>query len=188
MLVPEAYGFKSINGSLASRSPTFFHANDTYADGNNDVDSSLKNVRGRISLCRPRLKPGAPIPRHRLRPSRSGRPEQGPGLGRIQRHRTSARDPYFLTAPWSRCRDPASAETLGRNPRGAQSPPGHRGFDPANGQPQSWPMRLGKVYLGRLASGPAGKAITPLRSPERSTPTASLNPCRAHSKNPPRRH
>ena len=42
VVVPEAYGFKSIKWLTTVVLSNLFHANDTYADGNNDIDSPLK--------------------------------------------------------------------------------------------------------------------------------------------------
>ena len=42
MLVPEAYGFKSVKWLTRIYLSNLAHANDTYAKANNDVDSWLK--------------------------------------------------------------------------------------------------------------------------------------------------
>ena len=61
MVVPEAYGFKSIKWLTRIVLTNLYHANDTYAEGNNDVDSSLKTFAATISVPR-EFKPGEPIP------------------------------------------------------------------------------------------------------------------------------
>src|SRR3989442_13159213 len=61
MVVPEAYGFKSIKWLTHIVLTNLYHANDTYAEGNNDVDSSLKTFAATISVPRP-AKEGKSIP------------------------------------------------------------------------------------------------------------------------------
>src|SRR6202165_5290895 len=61
MVVPEAYGFKSIKWLTRITLTNLYHANDTYAEGNNDVDSSLKTFAATISVPK-EVKPGEPIP------------------------------------------------------------------------------------------------------------------------------
>src|SRR2546428_12178688 len=61
VIVPEAYGFKSIKWLTHVVLTNLYHANDTYAEGNNDVDSWLKTFAATISVPR-QVKPGEPIP------------------------------------------------------------------------------------------------------------------------------
>jgi hypothetical protein len=61
VVVPEAYGFKSIKWLTHVLLTNLFHANDTYAEGNNDVDSWLKTFAATISVPR-EVKAGQPIP------------------------------------------------------------------------------------------------------------------------------
>ena len=61
VVVPEAYGFKSIKWLTHIVLSNLFHANDTYAEGNNDVDSWLKTFAATLSFPR-QIKPGEPIP------------------------------------------------------------------------------------------------------------------------------
>ena len=61
MVVPEAYGFKSIKWLTHVVLTNLYHANDTYAEGNNDIDSSLKTFAATLSVPR-QLKPGDPVP------------------------------------------------------------------------------------------------------------------------------
>src|SRR2546421_2335514 len=61
MLVPEAYGFKSVKWLTHVVLTNLFHANDTYADGNNDVEGWLKRFAATFSVRRT-VKPREPIP------------------------------------------------------------------------------------------------------------------------------
>src|SRR5438045_1291595 len=61
VVVPEAYGFKSIKWLSQVFLSNLFHANDTYAEGNNDVDSALKTFSATISAPT-EVKPGQAIP------------------------------------------------------------------------------------------------------------------------------
>jgi len=50
IVVPEAYGFKSVKWLSHIVLTNLYHANDTYADGNNDLDSPLKTYARAISI------------------------------------------------------------------------------------------------------------------------------------------
>src|SRR5437867_12584957 len=76
-----------------------YHANDTYAEGNNDIDSWLKTFAATLSVPR-QLKPGAPIPV-------TGYAQVGlGGLSKVQISIESGaveqtdRDRSFARAPW----------------------------------------------------------------------------------------
>jgi DMSO/TMAO reductase YedYZ molybdopterin-dependent catalytic subunit len=151
MLVPEAYGFKSIKWLTRITLTNLFHANDTYAEGNNDVDSALKTFAATFPLP-PRIKPGTPIPV-------TGYAQVGvAGLAKVQVWAASNAverppgDPYFLTAPWSEAEILPPPKDWGAVP-GGRVPADTRGFDPTTGQPRSWPMRLGKIYWATLLPG-----------------------------------
>ena len=100
MVVPEAYGFKSIKWLTHVVLTNLAHANDTYAEQNNDVDSPLKTFAATLSVPT-EVKAGEPIPV-------SGYAQVGiSGLSRVQVSMESNEtprpegDPYFLTAPWT---------------------------------------------------------------------------------------
>ena len=50
MVVPEAYGFKSVKWLQQIVISNLYHANDTYANGNNDVDSRQKTWAATLSI------------------------------------------------------------------------------------------------------------------------------------------
>src|SRR2546426_2039022 len=100
VVVPEAYGFKSIKWLTRVVLTNLYHANDTYAEGNNDVDSSLKTFAATLSVPRS-VKAGESNPV-------TGHSQAGlAGLSKVQVWIQSNAvdwppgDPYFATAPWT---------------------------------------------------------------------------------------
>lgn len=51
MVVPEHYGFKSVKWLTHVVLTNLPHANDTYAEQNNDVDSPLKTFAATLAIC-----------------------------------------------------------------------------------------------------------------------------------------
>jgi DMSO/TMAO reductase YedYZ molybdopterin-dependent catalytic subunit len=154
LVVPEGYGFKSVKWLTHVVLTNLYHANDTYAGGNNDVASTLKTFAATL------LVPAAVKPNERI--PITGYVQVGVGgLSKVQVwvHPAGkdwpADDPYFTRAPWT------DAEVLPPPKRwgdldGDVVPKGTMGFD-AEGQPRTWPMRLGKVHWATLLPGlPAG--------------------------------
>jgi DMSO/TMAO reductase YedYZ molybdopterin-dependent catalytic subunit len=156
IVVPEAYGFKSIKWLTHIVLTNLYHANDTYADGNNDVDSALKTFAATLSVPR-QVKPGEPIPV-------TGYAQVGlAGLSKVQVWIQSnaverpAGDPYFETAPWTDAQVLPPPKHWGALPDG-KIPADTRGFDAATGQPRTWPMRLTKAHWAALMPGlPVGE-------------------------------
>jgi DMSO/TMAO reductase YedYZ molybdopterin-dependent catalytic subunit len=157
MVVPEGYGFKSVKWLTHVVLTNLAHANDTYAGGNNDIDSPLKTFAATLSVPS-NLKRGQRIPV-------TGYAQVGiSGLSRVQVwiHPDSnpwpADDPYFSKAPWTDAQIlPPPAKWGGDLPNGV-IPPDTLGFEATTGQPKTWPMRLGKVHWAVALPGlPAGK-------------------------------
>jgi hypothetical protein len=151
VVVPEAYGFKSIKWLTHIVLTNLYHANDTYAEGNNDVDSWLKTFAATISVPR-QARPGQPVPV-------TGYAQVGlSGLSKVQVWIQSnaverpAGDPYFATAPWIDAQILQPPRHWGALPLG-KIPAGTPGFDPATGQPHTWPMRLAKIHWAALLPG-----------------------------------
>jgi len=151
MVVPEAYGFKSIKWLTHILLTNLYHANDTYAEGNNDVDSWLKTFAATLSVP-PKVKPGQAIPV-------TGYAQVGiSGLSKVQIWIESsaaerpAGDRYFANAPWTDAKILPPPKHWGDPPDG-KIPPGTLGFDDATGQPRTWPMRLAKVHWAALLPG-----------------------------------
>ena len=155
IVVPEAYGFKSIKWLSHVVLTNLAHANDTYAEQNNDVDSSLKTFAATLSLPR-QLKPGEPIPI-------SGYAQVGiSGLTKVQVSMESnsvarpSDDPNFTQAPWSDA-ELLPAPTLWNGLSENKVPANTHGFDD-KGLPKSWPMRLTNAHWAAVLPGvPAGE-------------------------------
>src|SRR5579871_2748181 len=100
VVVPEAYGFKSVKWLTHVVLTNLYHANDTYAAGNNDVDSPLKTFAATLNVPRD-VKPGEPVPV-------TGYAQVGvSGLSKVQvwvspaDTKWPADDPHFTTARWT---------------------------------------------------------------------------------------
>ncbi len=161
IVVPEAYGFKSIKWLTRVVLTNLYHANDTYAEGNNDVESWLKTFAATLSVPR-EVKAGESIPV-------TGYAQVGlAGLSKVQVWMQSSAvdwpegDPYFATAPWTDARILGPPSHWGAVPNG-KIPSDTLGFDSETGRPRAWPMRLGKVHWAVLLPGLAAGHYT-LRS------------------------
>lgn len=154
MVVPESYGFKNVKWLTHVYFSNLFHANDTYARGNNDIDSTLKTFASTLS-CPKQVKPLQPIPITGYAQSVTS------GLAKVQVwvHRNGeslpADDSYFTTAPW---RDaeilPApSLDQWGGDLPDHKIPSNTIGFDNKSGKPLSWPMRMMKAHWAILLPG-----------------------------------
>lgn len=164
MVVPEAYGFKSIKWLSHVVLSNLSHANDTYASGNNDLDSPLKSFAATL-MVPTQPKAGVPIPI-------AGYAQVGiSGVSKvqvwIQSNSTPAEedDKYFLKAPWVDATILHPPVNWGALPQG-QIPAGTLGFEaptkPEQNEgglrPKQWPIRFGKLHWAHLAPGlPAGE-------------------------------
>ena len=138
MIVPEAYGFKSVKWLQRVVLTNAHQADDTYANGNNDINSWLKTF-ARFGDFSDKLKAGASTPIH-------GNAQVGiSGLAKVQYWLRSesdplpANDPNFTGAPWKDARlvsfDGEAIEGLGSSPLHPAQ------FDPKTRQPREWPLR-----------------------------------------------
>jgi DMSO/TMAO reductase YedYZ molybdopterin-dependent catalytic subunit len=152
VVVPEAYGFKSIKWLSHVVLSNLAHANDTYAEAGNDVDSPLKSFAATLSVPK-NPQAGRPIPL-------TGYAQVGiGGLSKVQvwiqpdGEVLPGDDRNFAKAPW---RDvqilPPPARWGGELPDDAIPTPTH-GFDPATGRPLAWPMRLTKIHWAGVHPG-----------------------------------
>ncbi|HEY7159597.1 MAG TPA: molybdopterin-dependent oxidoreductase [Gemmataceae bacterium] len=157
LVVPEGYGFKSVKWLTHLVLTNLYHANDTYAQGNNDINSALKTFAATLSAPA-EVKRGEPIPI-------TGYAQVGiSGLSKVQVwiHPSSAAwpadDPYFTKAAWTDARIlPPPKHWGGDLPKG-KIPERTAGFDTASGRPLTWPLRLCKVHWASLLPGlPAGE-------------------------------
>ncbi len=158
VVVPEAYGFKSIKwltNVVLSNLPT---ANDTYATQNNDVDSPLK------TFCATLTPPGNPKPAEPI--PVTGYAQSGiSGLSKVQvwiqprDEEWSKDDPHFTKAPWKDATLLPPPDAWGGNLPGGRIPQNTRDFD-QSGKPVDWPLRLSKAHWCMLHPGlPAGKYV-----------------------------
>jgi DMSO/TMAO reductase YedYZ molybdopterin-dependent catalytic subunit len=126
MVVPEAYGFKSVKWLTHVVLTNLAVANDTYMEGNNDIDSPLKTFARTLSLKKD-AKAGQPV---RV----WGVAQVGiSGLSKVQVSvvpsdpKWPEDDPYFAKAPW----------------KDAELQPPPRAWD---GTPARWPMPFTKAH------------------------------------------
>lgn len=157
MLVPDAYGFKSVKWLIRVVLTNAPFANDTYANGNNDIDSWMKTSARIIS--RPfQVKPGQPIPV-------TGLAQVGiSGLTKVQYllspedHAWPADDPWFTKADWKDASVLPPPERWGGGLAEGRLPAGTLGIETQTGKPTTWPMRNTVVHWGALLTDvPAGK-------------------------------
>jgi DMSO/TMAO reductase YedYZ molybdopterin-dependent catalytic subunit len=164
VVVPEGYGFKSVKWLTRIVLTNLYHANDTYAGGNNDIDSALKTFAATLSVPS-KVKRDEPIPV-------TGYAQVGiSGLSKVQVCIHSAikpwpdDDPYFTRAPWRDATILAPPARWGGDLPEDKIPDGTLGFDPATGRPRAWPMRLCKVHWAALLPGlPPGEHMLRCRT------------------------
>lgn len=150
VVVPEAYGFKSIKWLSHVVLSNLHHANDTYASGNNDLDSPLKSFAATLQVPNS-IKAGEPI-------VVTGYAQVGiSGLSKVQVSLTPAattweRDPYFTKAAWVDAEIQGPPAQWGGGLPGGKIPAATLGFDTA-GNPRTWPMRLGKAHWVAVLPG-----------------------------------
>jgi DMSO/TMAO reductase YedYZ molybdopterin-dependent catalytic subunit len=157
VVVPEAYGFKSIKWLSHVLLSNLAAANDTYIDGNNDVDSPLKSFAATISVPKT-VAANQPF-------AVTGYAQVGiSGVAKVQvwlcpKGTEPEGDPNFTTAPWvdATILGPPGPGAWGGDIPGGSPPAGTLGFDDA-GRPKTWPMRLAKIHWAVLLPGqPAGE-------------------------------
>ncbi|HWB00078.1 MAG TPA: molybdopterin-dependent oxidoreductase, partial [Pirellulales bacterium] len=155
MVVPEAYGFKSVKWLTHVYLTNLAAANDTYAAQNNDIDSPLKTFAATLSIPT-KVQAGQPL-------AVSGYAQVGvSGLSKVQVSIESnaaprvSNDPYFTQAPWIDA-TLLPAQTDWSALPDSKIPADTFGFDPA-GRPNQWPMLLTKAHWAAILPGlPAGK-------------------------------
>jgi DMSO/TMAO reductase YedYZ molybdopterin-dependent catalytic subunit len=157
IVVPEAYGFKSVKWLTHVVLTNLAHANDTYAEQNNDIDSPLKTFSASLSVPSV-VKPGKPI-------QVSGYAQVGvSGLAKVQvsiESKASPRlenDPYFTKASWVNA-EILSAPKQWNSLREGKIPGNTYGFT-TNGIPKKWPLRLTNAHWAAVLPGlPVGEYI-----------------------------
>lgn len=156
VVVPEAYGFKNIKWLTHVVLSNIAAANDTYAEANNDVDSPLKTFCATLSVPN-KVAANQPIPV-------TGWAQVGiSGLTKVQVwvHNDDDELPsgkYFADAPWRDAEILPPPTTWGGDIPDNRIPAPTMNFDPTNGRPKTWPIRLSKAHWAALLPGlPAGQ-------------------------------
>lgn len=155
IVVPEAYGFKSIKWLTHVFLTNLPTANDTYAEQNNDVDSPMKTFAATLSIPR-EVKAGEPI-------AVSGYAQVGlSGLSKVQVAIASNadpptdNDPYYTQMAWTDAALLPPPSTWAGLPDG-KIPAQTYGFTAA-GVPKAWPLRLTNAHWAAVLPGlPAGE-------------------------------
>ena len=164
MVVPEAYGFKSVKWLQRIVLTNAPYANDTYANGNNDVDSWMKTF-ARFITHPATVAAGKPIPV-------TGLAQVGiSGLKKVQYwlqpHDAPqpVDDPHFTQGHWRDAEILAPPKTWGGGLPDGALPKDVRGINSQSGQPQTWPMRYALAHWAVLIkSVPAGKYVLRCRT------------------------
>ena len=156
IVVPEAYGFKSVKWLSHVALTSLPHANDTYAEQGNDIDSPLKTFAATLSVPRGNGRRQIPL---------TGYAQVGvSGLSKVQvwiepaGQERPKNDPYFATAPWHNMEILSAPTAWGGGLPNDAIPGSTYGFDPVSGRPEKWPMRLCAVHwAGTHPALPPGK-------------------------------
>jgi DMSO/TMAO reductase YedYZ molybdopterin-dependent catalytic subunit len=159
MIVPWAHGFKSIKWLQGIVLTNDHRANDTYASGNNDIDSHLKTA-AYLDAGPEVFKVGQPV-------TITGTAMVGwSGLRRVEywlradagKHgQLAADDPAWQKAQWLPCTIASPPKDWGGTLPDGVLPKDVWGFDAKTGRPKDWPMRfswaLWSVTLNNLRAG-----------------------------------
>jgi DMSO/TMAO reductase YedYZ molybdopterin-dependent catalytic subunit len=154
MLVPEAYGFKSVKWLQRVVLTNDHHANDTYADANNDIESWQKTF-ARLLHVPESVKAGQSIPITGLAQVGIG------GLSKVQyclepvSAPRPADDPYFTMCSWRDAELLPAPKTWGGELGDGKLPEMPLQFDPATGRPRTWPLRYTLAHWAALVPGAA---------------------------------
>lgn len=156
LIVPEAYGFKSVKWLNRVTLTNLFHANDTYQKGNNDVDSWMKTF-ARFLKMPGRVKSNTPIPV-------TGVAQVGiSGLKKVQiwvnpkSKEWPEDDRYYAKAPWKDAEVLPPPKSWGGDMPNGKLPLPIQDFD-KTGKPKKWPIPYTSAHWAVLLPGlPAGK-------------------------------
>jgi DMSO/TMAO reductase YedYZ molybdopterin-dependent catalytic subunit len=154
MLVPEAYGFKSVKWLQRVVLTNDYRANDTYALGNNDLESPMKTF-ARFAQVPVTARAGEPI-------TVTGLAQVGSsGLAQVQYWLHPADvplppdDPHLMRGDWQDADILPPPTRWGGGLPGGQLPGTPLQFDPATGTPRQWPMRYTVVHWAAVLRGVA---------------------------------
>jgi DMSO/TMAO reductase YedYZ molybdopterin-dependent catalytic subunit len=157
MVVPEAYGFKSVKWLQRVVVTNDWQANDTYALGNNDLESPMKTF-ARFVQVPSTVTAGNPI-------TVTGLAQVGvSGLQRVQCWLHPVKvplppdDPYFARQTWHDATILPPPDRWGGGLPDGALPDAPLQFDPASGAPRAWPLRYTVVHWSAVLPGvPAGQ-------------------------------
>ncbi|HEY2841354.1 MAG TPA: molybdopterin-dependent oxidoreductase [Pirellulales bacterium] len=157
VIVPEAYGFKSVKWLQRIVLTNDHRANDTYADQNNDIESWQKTMARFVDIPAG-AKAGAAIPLTGLAQVGVG------GLVKVQYSFEPAEperpvgDPNFTKCDWRDAALLPPPKNWGLAAEFDDGAPTPQELDPQTGKPQTWPLRYTIAHWAALAPGlPAGK-------------------------------
>lgn len=149
MLVPDAYGNKSVKWLQRIMLTNNYQANDTYALWNNDTVSHIKTCARFIHTPK-KIKVGQPAPI-------TGVAQVGmSGLRKVQywlhpqNEPVPNDDPYFTKAEWKDANILPPPEHWGGGLPDGKLPPIPRQFDTTNGKPHRWPILNTIVHWAAL--------------------------------------
>ncbi len=149
MIVPEAYGNRSVKWIQRIVLTNNYQANDTYALANNDVEGTLKTCARFVNVPK-RLKAGQPLPI-------TGVAQVGmSGLSKVQYWLQLQDppqpddDPYFEKGNWQDAAVLPPPEHWGGGLPDGKLPPIPSQIDPATGKPRQWPLRNTLVHWAAL--------------------------------------
>ncbi len=139
MIIPEAYGFKNVKWLQRIGLTNAHQPDDTYANGNNDVNGSWLKTIARFRELPGKLKAADPLTPH-------GIAQVGiSGLSKVQYwirkegDPVPENDPWFTRAPWQDARILPFDDTVLQGYAGAPLHPAQ--FDPVTLKPRQWPLR-----------------------------------------------
>jgi DMSO/TMAO reductase YedYZ molybdopterin-dependent catalytic subunit len=149
MIVPNAYGNKSVKWLQRIVLTNNFKANDTYAGWNNDTESALKTC-ARFIHAPSKAKAGEPL-------AVTGLAQVGPaGLSKVQYWVCPQDaplpddDPYFTRAEWKDAEILPPPKRWGGGLEDGKLPPTPSQVDPATGEPHRWPLPNTIVHWAAL--------------------------------------
>lgn len=154
MVVPEAYGFKSVKWLQRVVLTNDYGADDTYQIWNNDLDSPMKTF-ARFAQVPTTAQAGAPI-------TVTGLAQVGvSGLAKVQYwlHPADAPlppdDPHFTHAPWQDANVLPPPQLWGGDLPDGRLPGTPLQFDPETSAPHQWPLRYTFAHWSAVLLGVA---------------------------------
>lgn len=149
LLVPDTYGFKSIKWLTRITLTNLHHANDTYAEKNNDIDSKMKSF-ARFIHAPTQVEAGQPLPVTGVAQSGMSGLSKVQYLLQPQDQKWPEDDPYFTTADWTDADVLPPPENWGGGLPDGKLPPIPRQFDETTGKPLEWPLRNAIAHWAAL--------------------------------------